>query len=76
MVVGASYIALECAGFLTALENETTVMVRSIPLRGFDQQMAVKVKEYMSSHGTKFLEECVPIRIEALEAGRRKVKIL
>ena len=36
LVVGASYVALECAGFLTALGYDTTVMVRSIFLRGFD----------------------------------------
>lgn len=33
LVVGASYVALECAGFLTHLGFETTVMVRSILLR-------------------------------------------
>ena len=36
LVVGASYVALECAGFLTALGYDTSVMVRSIFLRGFD----------------------------------------
>jgi len=36
LVVGASYVALECAGFLSALGINTTVMVRSILLRGFD----------------------------------------
>ena len=36
LVVGASYVALECAGFLTAFGFDTTVMVRSIFLRGFD----------------------------------------
>lgn len=36
LVVGASYVALECAGFLSALGYDTTVMVRSILLRGFD----------------------------------------
>ncbi len=36
LVVGASYVALECAGFLTSLGYDTTVMVRSILLRGFD----------------------------------------
>ena len=30
-------MALECAGFLTGLGYDTTVMLRSIPLRGFDQ---------------------------------------
>ncbi len=37
LVVGASYIALECAGFLHALGFEVAVMARSIFLRGFDQ---------------------------------------
>ena len=37
LVVGASYVALECAGFLAGLGFHTTCMVRSILLRGFDQ---------------------------------------
>jgi pyruvate/2-oxoglutarate dehydrogenase complex dihydrolipoamide dehydrogenase (E3) component len=40
LVVGASYVALECAGFLAGIGFDVTVMVRSILLRGFDQQMA------------------------------------
>lgn len=36
LVVGASYVALECGGFLSALGYETTIMVRSVLLRGFD----------------------------------------
>ena len=40
LVVGASYVALECAGFIHGVGFEATVMMRSIPLRGFDQQMA------------------------------------
>ena len=40
LLVGASYIALECAGFLRGVGVDSTVMVRSILLRGFDQQMA------------------------------------
>jgi Pyridine nucleotide-disulphide oxidoreductase len=39
LVIGASYIALECAGFLTELGYSTTVAVRSILLRGFDRQV-------------------------------------
>uniref|UniRef100_A0A8D0Y1U9 Thioredoxin-disulfide reductase n=1 Tax=Sus scrofa TaxID=9823 RepID=A0A8D0Y1U9_PIG len=37
LVVGASYVALECAGFLTGLGLDATIMIRSIPLRAFDQ---------------------------------------
>lgn len=36
LVVGASYVALECGGFLNGLGYNTTIMVRSILLRGFD----------------------------------------
>ena len=36
LIIGASYVALECAGFLTGMGFDTTVMVRSIFLRGFD----------------------------------------
>ncbi len=44
LVIGASYVALECAGFLTALGLDTTVIVRSILLRGFDQDIANRWK--------------------------------
>ena len=47
LIIGASYIALECAGFLRGFGIDVTVMVRSILLRGFDQQMANKIGEYM-----------------------------
>ncbi|KAI9022681.1 thioredoxin reductase 1 [Hyaloraphidium curvatum] len=60
LVVGASYVALECAGFLTEFGFDTTVMARSIFLRGFDQQMAEKIAEYMGNHGTKFIRPAVP----------------
>jgi len=69
LLIGASYIALECAGFLAALGCDTTVMVRSILLRGFDQQMANKIGEYMEEHGVNMIRECVPSSIEKIEDG-------
>lgn len=36
LVIGASYIALETAGFLKAFGNETDVLYRSKVLRKFD----------------------------------------
>merc|ERR1719431_1408633 len=76
LLVGASYIALECAGFLAAMGLDTTVMVRSILLRGFDQQMAVKIGEYMEDHGVNMIRECVPSSIEKIEDGAPgKVKV-
>uniref|UniRef100_G3SQE6 thioredoxin-disulfide reductase (NADPH) n=1 Tax=Loxodonta africana TaxID=9785 RepID=G3SQE6_LOXAF len=69
LVVGASYVALECAGFLSGLGLDTTVMMRSIPLRGFDQQMASLVTEHMESHGTQFLRGCTPLQVRRLPDG-------
>jgi len=69
LLVGASYIALECAGFLAGVGCNATVMVRSILLRGFDQQMAGKIGEYMEEHGINFIRECVPTKIEKIEDG-------
>ncbi|XP_016022417.2 thioredoxin reductase 2, mitochondrial isoform X2 [Rousettus aegyptiacus] len=73
LVVGASYVALECAGFLTGLRLDTTVMMRSIPLRGFDQQMSSLVTEYMASQGTQFLRGCTPLRVKKLPDGQLQV---
>ncbi|KAK2501799.1 hypothetical protein MC885_009883 [Smutsia gigantea] len=69
LVVGASYVALECAGFLAGIGLDVTVMVRSILLRGFDQDMANKIGEHMEEHGVKFIKEFVPIKVEQIEAG-------
>eukprot|EP01084_Bolivina_argentea_P309348 535073_1 len=70
LVVGASYIALECAGFLTELGFDTTVAVRSILLRGFDQQAAEKIGEIMTASGTRFIRSAVPKTIiKTLEGG-------
>uniref|UniRef100_A0A669C1K7 thioredoxin-disulfide reductase (NADPH) n=1 Tax=Oreochromis niloticus TaxID=8128 RepID=A0A669C1K7_ORENI len=69
LVIGASYVALECGGFLAGLGLDVTVMVRSILLRGFDQDMANRAGEHMEGHGVKFLRKYVPTKIEELEAG-------
>ncbi|PIK36474.1 putative thioredoxin reductase 1, cytoplasmic, partial [Apostichopus japonicus] len=64
LTIGASYVSLECAGFLTGMGLDVTVMVRSILLRGFDQQMADMIGTYMEKHGTHFLRKCVPTRCD------------
>ncbi|XP_052510908.1 thioredoxin reductase 2, mitochondrial isoform X1 [Budorcas taxicolor] len=73
LVVGASYVALECAGFLTGLGLDTTVMIRSVPLRAFDQQMALLVTEHMAGHGTRVLRGCAPERVEKLPGQQLRV---
>lgn len=66
LVVGASYVALECAGFLAGIGLDVTVMVRSILLRGFDQDMANKIGEHMEEHGVKFIKQFVPIKVSGV----------
>ena len=73
MVVGASYIALECGGFMKALGIDVTIMVRSILLRGFDQQMANKIGDYMAAQGVRFIKGAVPVSITLNSQGKKVV---
>jgi thioredoxin reductase (NADPH) len=70
IVVGASYVALECAGFLHGIGREVHIFVRSILLRGFDQQMATKIGDYMTNIGIQFHRQTIPLRVECLEEGK------
>lgn len=64
LCVGASYVSLECAGFLKGIGNDVTVMVRSILLRGFDQQMANIIGDYMEKNsGVRFIRGSIPTEI-------------
>ncbi|GFT81870.1 thioredoxin reductase 1, cytoplasmic [Trichonephila clavipes] len=75
LVVGASYVALECAGFLAGIGLDVTVMVRSILLRGFDQDMAERIGNYMESEGIKFIRPCVPNKVEKIESNEHKLRV-
>ena len=75
LCVGASYISLECAGFLTELGYDVTVAARSVLLRGFDRQCAEKIGETMSDLGTKFLYECIVEKIVKTDQGRLSVTL-
>lgn len=74
LIVGASYVALECGGFLHGIGYDTTIMVRSVPLRGFDRECADKIANTMSDHGVKFYQPCVPLSITKLESGKLAVQ--
>lgn len=68
-MIGASYVALECGGFLAGLGLDVTIMVRSILLRGFDQDMANRAGENMEEHGVKFLRKYVPVKVSGSTAS-------
>ena len=70
LCVGASYISLECAGFLTHLGFDTTVSMRSIPLRGFDRQCSNKIINLMKETGTKFKQYLIPSNIIKTEQNK------
>ncbi|XP_034839961.1 thioredoxin reductase 1, mitochondrial-like isoform X1 [Maniola hyperantus] len=76
LVVGAGYIGLECAGFLNSLGYPATVLVRSVPLRGFDQQMARMITNEMEEKGVKFQHKCIPLSVEKLASGQLKARWL
>jgi thioredoxin reductase (NADPH) len=70
LCIGGGYVSLECAGFIAGLGMEPHVMVRSVPLRGFDRQMAQLVKAHMEGElGVRFVQRALPTRIERVERG-------
>ncbi|KAK0160633.1 hypothetical protein PV328_008021 [Microctonus aethiopoides] len=73
LIVGAGYIGLECAGFLNGLGYDATIMVRSIVLRGFDQQMANLVAEEMEQRGVHFIYQAKPKAVKKQDDGRLMV---
>lgn len=74
LVVGGGYIALECAGFLHGIGRSATVMMRSIPLRGMDRDLAKGVANYMKRQGIELHEHTLPREITKLSDGRLSVK--
>lgn len=74
LIIGAGYIGLECAGFLKGLGFDTTVMVRSVVLRGFDQQMSKLISSAMEEKGVKFLHKSIPKSIEKRPDNKLLVK--
>ena len=69
LVVGASYIALETAGFLHALGLDVTVMARSVFLRGFDREVADHVASHMERSGVRVIRGAAPTRFEREPGG-------
>lgn len=75
-VVGASYIALETASALHEFGIDTSVLVRSILLRGFDRECADKIGDYLTKIGLDLRMRYLPQKIEKQEDGKLKVTII
>jgi thioredoxin reductase (NADPH) len=65
---------LECAGFLKGLGYDTTVLVRSIFLRGFDQQIADMIRASMEEKNVQFKVGALPKSVEKQDDGKLLVK--
>lgn len=76
LCVGGSYIALECAGFLTELGYEVTVAARSTLLREFDRQCANKLQNIMVDLGTNVMTGFQPTSINKLQSGKLQVQFV
>lgn len=72
LVVGGGYTGLECGGAIQGLGFPTTVMIRTTPLRGFDEEMAQHVVASLKGQGVRFLEQTYPMRFER-HAGTGRV---
>lgn len=57
-------ISLECSGFLAELGYDTSVMVRSQLLRGFDRQCVDKIEQSLHAAGVHFIRNAVPTKLE------------
>ena len=78
-VVGAGYVALECAGFINAMNPRNgspsvVVLCRSMCLRGFDRDVVSRVQKYMVQSGIEIIEGITPVSIEKTPAGTLLVK--
>lgn len=70
-VIGAGYVALECGGFINGLkQGEVTVLVRSIPLRGFDRESVQYITDYMTAEGINIVEGVTPSSIVKQSDGK------
>jgi len=70
-VVGAGYVALECAGFINGMnQGEVVVLVRSMPLRGFDREVVDKVTSYMTAQGVRIMQGLLPSSIVKQPTGK------
>jgi thioredoxin reductase (NADPH) len=70
LCVGASYISLECAGFIAGMGYPVTVAVRSILLRGFDRECSDRIDMYMRSRGIEFKRQVTPTKLVKTEDGQ------
>lgn len=61
IIIGASFVGLECAGILTDLGFKVTILARDECMHGLDQQMVALIAKHLENHGVKFIRKCVAV---------------
>eukprot|EP01035_Chromulina_nebulosa_P020790 gene20790-26950_t len=80
-IIGAGYIALECAGFIQTLNHSTsynssvTLVIRSIALRGFDRDSVNVIMNAVEAIGVKTIYDTTPTHIEKQANGKLLVTL-
>jgi thioredoxin reductase (NADPH) len=70
LIVGGSYIALECASFLKQLGCSVTILVRTSFLRKFDQEM---IEILLSNLNLTYIKGAIPLKIELLNDTVKRI---
>lgn len=68
LIIGAGYIALECASFLHHIGTDVSVMVRGLVLRKMDHQSGEMIAELMERDGIRFLAGSNPVAFRSTGA--------
>jgi glutathione reductase (NADPH) len=69
VLIGGGYIAVEFAGILAALGAQTTLVVRSTLLRGFDVDLCASLRQAMRTAGIELLEHTQPVGLRPAAGG-------
>lgn len=72
------YIYFSIIIFLNGLASIISyyLQVRSILLRGFDQEIAQMIGKHLEDLGIKFLRECIPVELKKIEPEGVKVTLI
>ena len=75
LIIGGSYIAIELASIVASFGFPVTIMIRTIPLRGFDEECAEMVlMQLLTKSNVTVITGATPVKWENVESDM-KVKI-
>lgn len=75
LVIGGGYIAIECAGFLSSLHFNTSLMTRGKFLRDFDSDLSdLIINDLKNLNNVNILDYNLPIDIQKLDNDNFLVK--